>query len=241
VAVVGGGLAGLSAALDLAQRGLEVVLLEADEIGAGASGRNGGQAIHGLACDMEVIEAQLGLADARRVWDMTVEALDLLRERIDRHGIECDWRDGFLGVATSPRKARELRAWAERMDRVYAYPMTSIDATELPQWIASPRYCGAVHDARSGHLHPLKYTLGLAEAARAAGVRLHEGSRVTRIERGEARQAGHRSRRGRGHARAARRQRLPAGRGARAGAGASCRSARTSCAPNAWIRPRCRR
>ena len=74
VAVVGGGLAGLSAAIDLRQRGMDVVLLEAQQVGFGASGRNGGQAIHGLACEQSVIEAQLGLADARRVWAMSLDA-----------------------------------------------------------------------------------------------------------------------------------------------------------------------
>jgi gamma-glutamylputrescine oxidase len=184
VAIVGGGLAGVSAALDLAGRGLDVVLLEAGEIGGGASGRNGGQAIHGLACGQEVIEAQLGLDDARRIWNLTIEALDLLRERIARHAIDCEWQDGFLGVATSGRKAAELAAWAERIDRLYGYPLTSIPAADLARWIASPRYHGGVHDPRSGHLHPLKYTLGLAEAAHAAGVRIHEASRVTRVDRG---------------------------------------------------------
>ncbi|HEY2977840.1 MAG TPA: FAD-dependent oxidoreductase, partial [Burkholderiaceae bacterium] len=78
VAIVGGGLAGLSAAIELADRGFDVALLEAKEIGGGASGRNGGQVIHGLACDPSVIEAQLGLAEARRVWDMTIEAMALI-------------------------------------------------------------------------------------------------------------------------------------------------------------------
>ena len=185
VAVVGGGLAGLSAALDLRQRGLDVVLLESREIGFGASGRNGGQAIHGLACDQDVIEQQLGLDEARRVWAMSIEALDLLRGRIAEHGIACDWQDGYLGVATTPRKAAALHAQAERLERVYGYPMARIAAAELGRWIASPRYRGAVHDPRSGHLHPLKYTRGLAAAAAHAGVRLHEGTQASSLVPGE--------------------------------------------------------
>ena len=97
VAVVGGGLAGLSAALELAQRGLHVVLLEAKEVAWGASGRNGGQAIHGLACDQETIESQLGLDDAKRVWAMSLEAIDMIRERIATHRIDCDWRGRVYG------------------------------------------------------------------------------------------------------------------------------------------------
>ena len=184
VAIVGGGLAGLSAALELAERGLDVVVLEAREIGWGASGRNGGQAIHGLACGQDVIEAQLGLDDARRVWDMSIEALDLLRERIARHAIDCDWRDGFLGVATKASKGAELAEWADRIEQVYRYPLTRVPPKDIARWIASPRYHSAIHDPRSGHLHPLKYCLGLADAAAAAGVRLFEGTEVTSMTQG---------------------------------------------------------
>jgi gamma-glutamylputrescine oxidase len=184
VAIVGGGLAGLSAALELAARGFAVRLLEAREVGFGASGRNGGQAIHGLACDQATIEQQLGAADARRVWDLSIEALDLMRTRIREHAIDCDWRDGYLAVATSARKARELFDAAEHTERVYGYPQQVVPAAELPRWIASGRYHGAVHDPRSGHLHPLKYTLGLARAAAAAGATLHEQTPVTRLAPG---------------------------------------------------------
>src|SRR5471030_983095 len=134
VAIVGGGLAGLGAALELRERGLDVVVLEAREIGWGASGRNGGQAIHGLACGQEVIEAQLGLADARRIWDMTIEALDLLRQRIARHSIACDWRDGFLGVATNARKSADLVQWADRIESVYRYPLTRVAPKDVLGW-----------------------------------------------------------------------------------------------------------
>ncbi|HZE90804.1 MAG TPA: FAD-binding oxidoreductase [Rhizobacter sp.] len=184
VAIVGGGLAGLSAAIELADRGLSVVLLEAKELAWGASGRNGGQAIHGLACDQSVIERQLGLDEARRIWAMSIEALDLIRERCKRFAIDCDWQDGFLGVAVSERKGRELQAWVQHMEKCYGYDTRWIAADQIRSWIDSPRYRCGLHDARSGHLHPLKYSLGLAKAAASLGVRIHEQSPVTSLQHG---------------------------------------------------------
>lgn len=184
VAIVGGGLAGLSAAIELADRGFQVVLLEARQVGWGASGRNGGQAIHGLACDQEEIETQLGLDEARRVWAMSLEALDLIHARRRRFGIDCEWQDGYLGVAVNARKAADLRRWYDHTTKVYDYPLTWIEPADMPRWIASPRYRSAFHDARSGHLHPLKYSLGLAKAAASLGVRIHEQTLATRLERG---------------------------------------------------------
>ncbi len=184
VAIVGGGLAGLSAAIELADRGLSVRLLEAREVGFGASGRNGGQAIHGLACDQGEIESQLGPDEARRVFAMSIEALDLLKLRCQRFDIDCDWRDGYLGVATSAGKARDLLAGADHLAQAYGYPMQAIARPELGAWINSPRYHAAVHDPRSGHLHPLKYTLGLARAASGLGVLIHEATAVTALTPG---------------------------------------------------------
>ena len=184
VAIVGGGLAGLSAAIELADRGYSVTLLEAQQVGWGASGRNGGQVIAGLACDHSVIEAQLGAADARRVWDMTMEALRLIGERRERFAIDCDWQSGFLSVAVNERKARALREWREHMQRAYRYETRWIEPAEMPQWIASPRFHSGLHDPLGGHLHPLKYSLGLARAAASLGVRIHENTRVTGIEPG---------------------------------------------------------
>jgi gamma-glutamylputrescine oxidase len=178
VAVVGGGLAGVSAALDLAERGFGVVLLEAHEIGWGASGRNGGQAIHGLACEQSTIEAQLGLDDSRRIWALSLEALDLLRQRIQRHAIDCDWRDGYLGLATTPGKGAALARWADDMHARYGFDLRRIAPLDMGSWIASPRFHSGVFDPRSGHLHPLKYIRGLARAAVQAGVRIHEHSAV---------------------------------------------------------------
>ncbi len=184
VAIVGGGLAGLSAAIELADRGFSVVLLEAQQVGWGASGRNGGQVIAGLACDQSVIDEQLGRDASRRVWDMTAEAIRLIAERRDRFEIDCDWTDGYMSMADSPRKARELRTWHDRMAAEYGYETTWIDRRDVQQWIDSPRFHSGVHDPLGGHLHPLKYSLGLARAAASLGVHIFEESPVLSIEPG---------------------------------------------------------
>jgi gamma-glutamylputrescine oxidase len=185
VCVVGGGLAGLSAAIDLADAGFTVAVLEAGRVGWGASGRNGGQALVGLACDMQVVERQLGHERARQVWDATVEAIELIRARCRRFEIDCEWRDGCMAAAVTERRAAELAPWIEALARDYGYErMRVIDRAELPQWIASSRYQGAVFDAGSGHLHPLKYTLGLARAACGLGVKIFEGTRAIAVRPG---------------------------------------------------------
>jgi len=182
VAVVGGGLAGLSAAIELADRGYRVAVLEAQQVGWGASGRNGGQAIAGLACEPSVIEAQLGREASRQVWGMTMEALRLIGERIARFGIDCDWRAGYMSLAVNERKARELRTWQEAMARDYGYDTTWIALSDIAQWIASPRFHSGLFDPVSGHLHPLKYSLGLADAAAGLGVQIFENSAITALE-----------------------------------------------------------
>ena len=184
VAVVGGGLAGLSAAIELADKGFSVVLLDARSVGYGASGRNGGQALAGLACEQAVIEEQLGLSDARTVWNMTLEAIELIHQRCRRFGIDCDWRPGYLSLAVSARKGRQLAQWHDAMQREYGFEGTAIRPQDLPQWIASPRFHSGLHDPKSGHLHPLKYCLGLARAAASLGVRIYEQSAVTSLAPG---------------------------------------------------------
>lgn len=185
VCVVGGGLAGLSAALELRARGYTVVVLEGRDIGWGASGRNGGQALVGLACDIGVIEQQLGARAAQQVWDMTIEALDLIHARRTQHDIACDWQAGYLSVAWTARKARELHQWCDDIGRQYGFTaLRPIGASDVRQWIDSPCYAGAAFDPISGHLHPLKYTYGVAMAASNAGAQLYEQTEAVRIERG---------------------------------------------------------
>lgn len=184
VAILGAGYTGLSAALELAQAGYKVVVLEAERIGWGASGRNGGQAIVGYGCEVDTLEQLVGREDARRLFDWSREGMQLLRDRIQRHDIACDWRDGHASVPIKPRQERQLRQWQAHMQQQYDYPMQWWDREQLRAQLASDRYLGAVFDPQSGHLHPLDYALGLARAALAAGVVIHEHSPVTRLQRG---------------------------------------------------------
>jgi len=185
VCVVGGGYAGVSAALELAQRGYSVVLLEAQRIGWGASGRNGGQVIVGFGSDGEcAIERQFSKHDARRAWDVSVEGVRLLRERMAAHCIECEFHTGFLSLAVKQRKSDALRRWMDHVTAAYGYPLRWIPSAEIGTWLQSERFHSGVFDAGSGHVHPLKYCLGLARAAQSAGVRIHENSAVFVVERG---------------------------------------------------------
>lgn len=183
VLVVGAGFAGLSAAIELAQRGYSVVVLEADRICSGASGRNGGQAIVGYSSGQAVFESQLGRADARRAWDMSLEALALIDARVAQFGIACDWVHGYLHVADSARKARALARDLQACERDYGLSCRFATGAAVQDMIRSPRYCAAAFENLSGHLHPLKYGLGLARAARALGVRIHERSAVVDLQR----------------------------------------------------------
>jgi phytoene dehydrogenase-like protein len=117
VVIVGAGFSGLSAALELAQRGLSVVVLEADRIGSGASGRNGGQVIVGYASGQAPFEEQLGSEDAQRAWEMSVEAVELVDQRVRQFGIDCDWMRGYTYVAETRAKARALREEADDHER----------------------------------------------------------------------------------------------------------------------------
>ncbi len=183
VVVVGGGFAGLSAALELARQGLSVVLLEADRIGSGASGRNGGQAIVGYASGQGPFEEQLGQADAQRAWDLSLEAVTLIEQRVREHAIDCDWVRGYTYVADSQKKARALREECDDHNR-RGVACDWAEGADVARFIGSPRYVAAFRENTSGHLHPLKYALGLARAAQAAGVRIFEHSPVTRLQRG---------------------------------------------------------
>jgi gamma-glutamylputrescine oxidase len=185
IAVVGGGLAGCSAALHLAQRGFRVALLEANFVGYGASGRSGGQTIFGLAAGQKALTSQVGREDAKRLFQMSVEALDLNQSLIRRHGIECDYRPNHVHVATKPRHLDELSEWFDELRGEYRYESVRLlDREELQSHVRSARYLGGLLDTRSGHLHPLKFTQGVARAAESAGAVIFEQTPALRYEEG---------------------------------------------------------
>ncbi|MFL9874626.1 NAD(P)/FAD-dependent oxidoreductase [Paraburkholderia megapolitana] len=184
VCVIGAGYAGLSVALECRARGLSVIVLDAHRPGWGASGRNGGQTLVGFAKD-EVIERQLGLDGARAAWALSVEGVRLVRERIERYGIDCDFTPGYLTVATRPKRVPDLRAWMDAATQRWGYTQLSwLDTDAIRARVASQRYLAGVYDPLSGHLHPLKYCLGLADAARREGAQLFAHSPVLEVVRG---------------------------------------------------------
>jgi gamma-glutamylputrescine oxidase len=184
VAIIGGGISGVSAALHLAERGYSVALLEAEHIGWGASGRNGGQALPGFGASEMKMKALVGPDRAKKLWDMSMEAVDLLHAQIQRFGIPCDPVIGYLHAAVKPRHVRELRESQEELAALGAPVGRLLQGEELQARLASPRYLAALEDNIAGHIHPLNYTLGLAKAALAAGAKLFSKTRVTKVEPG---------------------------------------------------------
>jgi len=185
VAVVGGGIAGCAAALHLTKRGYKVALLEARAIGFGASGRSGGQTIFGLAVSQQKLEREVGRDDAHRLFDLSIEALDLTQSLMREHAIDCDYRPNHLHLAVKPRHVRELEQWSRELQEDYGYASARlVNRAELQDHVRSDRYLSGLLDPRSGHLQPLKYTQGLARAAESAGTVIYENSEVLRYDDG---------------------------------------------------------
>ena len=183
VCVIGGGITGHSAALHLAQKGYDVVLLEANRMGWGASGRSGGQIIFGYSCSQGVLEKNVGKAAAKKLWELSLESLRVTKELIHTHQINCDIAEGQIHVAIKPRQHRDLIAWKTQLEQDYGYEGLELyEGQKLRERLNSAHYRAGIFDGQSGHLHPLNYTLGLAKAAHHAGAHLFENSLVTHIE-----------------------------------------------------------
>jgi gamma-glutamylputrescine oxidase len=184
VCVIGGGYTGLSAALELAEAGYKVVVLEAWSVGAGASGRNGGQICTGFSPGQGRIEAQLGKDDALKCFAVAEDAKRLIETRIAKHRIDCDLRWGYLHCIPKPGQMDMLRAWRDEYEGLGVEGVTLLSKSELQERLGSTLYHGALRESHAGHFHPLNYCLGLAAAAEKAGAVVHENSSVVELDTG---------------------------------------------------------
>ncbi|MEB0043844.1 MULTISPECIES: FAD-binding oxidoreductase [unclassified Pseudomonas] len=185
VCVVGGGFSGLNTALELAERGLSVVLLEAHKIGWGASGRNGGQLIRGVGHGLDQFTSLIGADGVRQMKLMGLEAVEIVRQRVKRFQIPCDLTWGYCHLANTPQDLDGFAQEAEALRHLgYRYATRLLQAHEMHSVVGSERYIGGLIDMGSGHLHPLNLALGEAAAAQQLGVKLFEQSVVTRIDYG---------------------------------------------------------
>ena len=187
VCIVGGGYTGLSAALHLAQRGYDVVLLEAHRVGFGASGRNGGQVGSGQRLDQETLEKAHGTETARRLWAFAEEAKALVRDLIADHAMPAIYKPGLVHACRTSAEVADEHAGADHLAERYGYTeIEKLDRDALHAILPSDDYVGGSLDRDAGHVHPLNFAIGLAQAAAKAGARLCEGSVVTRVTPGAA-------------------------------------------------------
>lgn len=185
VCIVGGGYTGLSAALHLAQRGMNVVLLEAHRVGFGASGRNGGQVGSGQRLDQDALEQMVGQQQARRLWDLSEEAKALVRSLITDHAMPCTYHHGVAHACWTDREVAHTHAYADRLARDYGYDkLEPLDRAGIRALIGSSVYKGGEIDWGAGHVHPLNFAIGIAQAAARAGAVIHENTHVHHIEHG---------------------------------------------------------
>jgi gamma-glutamylputrescine oxidase len=182
VCIVGAGYTGLSTALALAEAGLRVRVLEAVAVGFGASGRNGGQVVNGLNADLPRIERWFGRETAAFAGSLLRAGATIIRERIERYGIACDWRPGNLFVALTAAQQRGLEAKAARWREEGLDGLELLDGAAVRRHVASERYVGGLLDRGGGHLHPLNLALGEAAAVESLGGVIHERSPVTGFE-----------------------------------------------------------
>ena len=185
VCVIGAGYTGLSSALFLAEAGYSVTVLEAAQVGFGASGRNGGQLVNSYSRDVDVIEARYGEKTARVLGSMMFEGADIIRQRIGRYDIQCDYRPGGIFAALNKK---QLKALAEQKSSWEAYGnqnLTLLDAADIKREVGCANYVGGLLDLQGGHIHPLNLALGEATAFIGLGGKIFEQSAAVEITYGE--------------------------------------------------------
>ncbi|MFD2177479.1 NAD(P)/FAD-dependent oxidoreductase [Veronia pacifica] len=186
VCIIGAGLTGMNAAIELRKKGLSVVVLEAQHIAFGGSGRNGGQCLVGYCLGLRDVDDAYGREWGKQLWDLSVESVDIVRDRISEFDIDCDFQPGYIELALNASQEEELKSWFALKQGDYQYPSAQWwDAEKVSEVANTERYLGGLFDSNSGHLHTLNYTLGLAKAARSLGARVFENSPVKQIKKGK--------------------------------------------------------
>ncbi|MFI7868013.1 NAD(P)/FAD-dependent oxidoreductase, partial [Ectopseudomonas khazarica] len=188
VAIIGGGFTGIATAVELAERGLKVAVVETNKVGWGASGRNGGQVTGSLSGD-EAMRKQmrnsLGSEVDDFIWHLRWRGHEIIKSRVARYGIACDLKHGHLHAAMKPSHMDELRAsYDEALRRGMAGEVSLLDGAEVRAQLGSDLYCGAIKNTRNMHLHPLNLCLGEAQAAASLGALIFEHSEVLDIVHG---------------------------------------------------------
>ena len=184
VAILGAGFTGLTAALELARKGLSVIVIEAHRAGFGASGRNGGQVGSGYNIDQATLERELGDTAARALWDLSMEATRMVRDFCAAHAPEARFMPGVAHGAWRAGELREIKEDADHLAQKYGFETEYYEGDAFRDIVRSPVYQGGTVDRDAGHVHPLRYCLALAREAEAAGVTIYENSPVTEARQG---------------------------------------------------------
>lgn len=184
VCIIGAGFTGMSAALELAERGFNVVVLESERVGFGASGRNGGQIVNGYSRDLETIQKRYGPEKGKALGAMSLEGGNIIRERIAKYSIQCDLRQGGFFAAFTDKQIRGMDEIRKDWVRRGHDGLEMISKADVGKYASSDRYAGGMIDRHGGHIHPLNLVIGEARAAESLGTRIFENSRATHVEMG---------------------------------------------------------
>jgi gamma-glutamylputrescine oxidase len=184
ICIIGGGFTGISAALELTERGFSVTVLEAVRVGFGASGRNGGQIVNGYSRDLDVIAARYGKDAGRAIGGMALEGGNIIRDRVKKYDIDCDLTPGGLFAAMTAKQMRGLEHHRKVWEGFGHKTLEMVGPSAMPKHVVSPRYVGGMIDSASGHIHPLNLVQGEAEAAEKLGAKIFEDSEVIAVDTG---------------------------------------------------------
>ncbi len=189
VVIIGGGFTGINTALELSEKGLTVTVLEANKIGWGATGRNGGQITGSLSGDRAMqkqMQKTLGTEAEQYVWNLRWRGHDIIQQRVKKYAIDCDLEHGHLQAAYKPAHMQELQTiYSESIKRGFADNLTLLSQSDIPEYLETDIYCGALYNRKNMHVHSLNLVLGEAKAAANLGVRIFEHSKVLEVKEGQ--------------------------------------------------------